>query len=290
VVRAGRKWTSAPRQVLFSFREHECFFMAAGISFYFMLSLVPMLFLLLAILGFFLQGSLTVQEGLREAVRVYIPFLTDDVLRNIEHVVEKPTLLGWIGGIALLLSADLVFMAVQSSLDKIFAPGRSSFLRSKMLSVLLAVLVCCGVIVTIFVNAVDQSLGSIQTGSGALSGLGALTGVSVGLHLSPWIVAALLVAWFTLAVKLLPHKVIRFRYALAGGLLGGLLWVGGRTYYVWYLENVSRLGPLFGSLGAVVLTLIWVYVSSLAFLLGAELTRWLMLTATQDGPPPPPPS
>lgn len=264
--------------------------MAAGISFYFMLSLVPMLFLLLAILGFFLQGSLAVQEGLRQAVRQYIPFLTDDILRNIEHVVEKPTLLGWIGGISLLLSADLVFMAVQSSLDKIFAPGRSSFLRSKMLSVLLAVLVCCGVIVTIFVNAVDQSLESVQTNSGTLSGLGTLTGLSVGLHLSPWIVALLLIAWFTLAVKLLPHQVIPLRYALAGGLLGAVLWVAGRTYYIWYLENVSRLGPLFGSLGAVVLTLLWVYVSSLAFLFGAELTRWLMQTALQEDPPPPPPT
>jgi membrane protein len=288
VARTARRWLSAPRQVLLSFREHECFFMAAGISFYFMLSLVPMLFILLAILGFFLRGSVTVQEGLREAVREYIPFLTDELLRNIEHVVERPTLLGWIGGIALLLSADLVFMAVQSSLDKIFAPGKSSFLRSKVISVLLAVLVCCGVIVTIFVNAVDQSLEGVQGGPGALSGIGALTGVSVGLHLSPWIVAALLVAWFTLAVKLLPHKVIPLRYACAGGLLGALLWVAGRTYYIWYLENVSRLGPLFGSLGAVVLTLIWVYVSSLAFLLGAELTRWLMLTAPQNDPPPPP--
>jgi membrane protein len=271
--------------VLGSFREHDCFFMAAGISFYFMLSLVPMLFLLLAIIGFFLQGSLTAKEGLREAVRENIPFLTDEILRNIEHVVQKPTLLGWIGGIALLLSADLVFMAIQSSLDRIFAPGRSSFLRSKMLSVILAVVVCFGVIVTIFVNAVDQSLGSIEADPAALTGIPGLTGVSIGLHLSPWIVTALLVAWFALTLKLLPDKVIPVRYALAGALLGGILWVCGRTYYVWYLENVSRLGPLFGSLGAVVLTLLWVYVSSLAFLLGAELTRWLMMTSSRDEEP-----
>ena len=42
-----RRWKNAPAELIASFQSHECFFLAAGISFYFMLSLIPMLFLIL---------------------------------------------------------------------------------------------------------------------------------------------------------------------------------------------------------------------------------------------------
>ena len=83
---------------------------------------------------------------------------------------------------------------------------------------------------------------------------------------------------FTLAIRVLPHPEVPFRYAFWGGALATGLWVLARGTYLGYLENVSKVGPLFGSLSAVVMTLVWVYASSLTFLLGAELTRWLIVT------------
>lgn len=271
----GRDWKRAPREIVSSFRSHECFFLAAGISFYFMLSLIPMLFLLLAVIGYFLQGSASVHRELVDAVHTYIPFLTNEIIDNIDQVVRKPGLLGWIGGGTLFLSTDLVFVAIQSSLDKIFVPSRRGFLKSKMISVLSAVVVFVVVLGTIAVNAVDSSLAGIE----ALRRVADATGdLPVGLHLSTWMIAALLVGCFTLAIRALPHVHVPLRYALWGATLAAGLWLLGKTYYVGYLQNVSRVGPLFGSLSAVILTLLWVYISSLVFLVGAEFTRWLILT------------
>ena len=83
-------------------------------------------------------------------------------MRNIEQVVRNPALLGWIGGATLFLSTDLVFVAIQSSLDKIFVPGKRSFLKSKILSIVLAVMVFIVVMSTIAVNAVDSSLANLE--------------------------------------------------------------------------------------------------------------------------------
>jgi membrane protein len=271
----GRRWLRAPVEIFASFRSHECFFLAAGISFYFMLSLVPMLFLLLAVIGYFLRDSVAAKQDLLGAVTAYVPFVTDELVRNIETVVRNPGLLGWIGGAALFLSTDLVFVAVQSSLDKIFAPGRRSFLESKMLSVLAAAIVFLVVASTIAVNAVDGTLAEMEAVRRVTDASGRLP---VGLHLSTWTIAVLLVGCFTFAIRLLPHVDVPMRHAFGGAVLGTSLWLLGKAYYVGYLEHVSRVGPLFGSLSAVILTLIWVYVSSLAFLLGAEFTRWLALT------------
>jgi membrane protein len=270
-LRPRRDWKRAPSQVYASFRAHGGFFLAAGISFYFMLSLVPMLFLLLAVIGYFLQGSIEVRDALLAALHEYVPFLSREIVRNVDQVVRNPGLLGWIGGAGLFLSTDLVFVAVQTSLDKIFTPGRRSFLKSKMLSVALAVTGFVVILATIAVNAVDRSLDHLTLP-------GRAGGWPVGLHLSTWAIGPLLVLCFTLAIRMLPHVRVPLRYAFWGGLLGAGLWVAVKAYYVWYLENVSKVGPIFGSLGAVILTMIWVYASSLVFLVGAEFTRWLYLT------------
>ena len=271
--RLRRDWKRAPVQIYASFRAHQGFFLAAGVSFYFMLSLGPMLFLLLAVIGYFLSGSGDVLQELLVALREYVPFLSGELIRNVNTVVHKPTLLGWIGGAGLFLSTDLVFMALQSSLDRIFVPGRRSLLKSKMLSVALGVTVFVVLLLTIAVNAVDQSLENLRLPGGMSP-----SELPVGLHLSTWAIGPLLVLCFTLAIRMLPHVRVPFKYAFWGGLLGAGLWMGVKAYYVWYLTNVSKVGPIFGSLGAVILTMIWVYASSLVFLVGAELTRWLILT------------
>jgi len=267
-----RRWRRAPIDVFQAIQAHGCYFLAAGMSFYFMLSLVPMLFLLLAVIGYFLRGAeaVTVREDLLAAVHQYIPFLTSEIVRNIQQVVRNPGLLGWIGGAGLFLSTDLVFVAVQSALDKIFVPGRRSFLMSKALSVLLGVLVFCVILVTIAINAVDQSLEHL-IGEMAVSR-------SIGLHISTGTIGLLLVLGFTVAIRMLPHVHVPMKYAFLGGVVAAAMWIGVKSYYVWYLTNVSKVGPLFGSLSAVILTMIWVYVSSFVFLVGAEFTRWLMLT------------
>ncbi len=268
-----RDWKRAPVQIHAAFREHGGFFLAAGVSFYFMLSLVPMLFLFLAVIGYFLSGSSTIHDDLLGARNQYVPFLSEELVRNVNQVVRNPGLLGWIGGAGLFLSTDLVFMALQSSLDKIFVPGNRSFLKTKLLSVLLGGVVLVVILATIAVNAVDQSLENLQLPGGV-----ALGARPVGLHLSTWAIGPLLVLCFTLAIRVLPQVKVPFRDAFWGGLLGAGLWLGVKSYYIWYLNNVSKVGPLFGSLSAVILTMIWVYASTLVFLVGAEFTRWLILT------------
>jgi membrane protein len=265
-----RPWLRAPWEIYRAVQAHDCFFLAAGVSFYSMLSLVPMLFLLLSVIGYFLQGTELVRQDLLDAVHQYIPFLSAEIVRNIDQVVRNPGLLGWIGGLGLLFSADLVFVAVQSALDRIFVPGRRGFLRAKLLSVLLAVVVFTVILLTIAINAVDQSLENLQASS-RIAG-------PVGLHLSTGTIGVVLLLCFTLAIRMLPHVHVPARYAFPGGALGAGLWILAKSTYAGYLQDVSKVGPLFGSLSAVVLTLIWVYVSTFVFLVGAEFTRWLILT------------
>ena len=78
-----RRWLVAPLDIFRSFREHGCYFLAASVSFYFLMSLVPMLFLFLAVIGYFLRDTATVRADLTNArntlTRVFFQHPIDQV-------------------------------------------------------------------------------------------------------------------------------------------------------------------------------------------------------------------
>ena len=69
-----------------------------------------------------------------------------------------------------------------------------------------------------------------------------------------------------------PNASVRFRDVWVGAVLTGLLWRSALAAFSWYLRDLSRLSSLHGSVTAVVVFLVWVYVSAAVLLLGVEFT------------------
>ncbi len=90
------------------------------------------------------------------------------------------------------------------------------------------------------------------------------------------ILLSLLVVWgmFALILRFLPDTDVSFDEVWIGSLATAALFMGGNELIGLYLRYAS-LAPAYGAAGSLVLTLIWIYYSALAFLLGAELTRAL---------------
>ncbi|HEY9217498.1 MAG TPA: YihY/virulence factor BrkB family protein, partial [Phenylobacterium sp.] len=63
----------------------------------------------------------------------------------------------------------------------------------------------------------------------------------------------------------------RWRWVTSGGFFAACLWLGGSLGYSWYLNHIAHLDATYGSLGAVIAFMLWVYVSVMAVLIGAEL-------------------
>jgi membrane protein len=119
------------------------------------------------------------------------------------------------------------------------------------------------------------ALGVVLTGSiadrvGHLLGLGS-TGVLVW-NIAKWPVLAILVS---LAIALLywASPNVRhpgFRWLTPGGLLAIVLWVAASLGFAFYVANFASYNKVYGSLASVVVFLIWLWISNLAILLGAE--------------------
>ncbi|MCR5878973.1 YihY/virulence factor BrkB family protein [Phenylobacterium sp. J367] len=63
----------------------------------------------------------------------------------------------------------------------------------------------------------------------------------------------------------------QWRWVLVGAVLAAAVWMGGSLGYSWYVNNVARFQITYGSLGAIVGFLVWIWFSVMALLLGAEI-------------------
>jgi membrane protein len=75
----------------------------------------------------------------------------------------------------------------------------------------------------------------------------------------------------------------RFRWLSWGSLLATALWLAGSGLFSLYVNSFANYNRTYGVLGAVIVLLIWLFLTSFVVLLGAELNRELELRAKQAG-------
>lgn len=88
-----------------------------------------------------------------------------------------------------------------------------------------------------------------------------------------WLAVLLIAAGaFAMVYKYGPSRApARWRWVTGGGALAALLWMVGSLGFSWYVNNIAHLDIVFGSLGAVIALMVWVWFSTMVVLMGAEL-------------------
>jgi membrane protein len=80
------------------------------------------------------------------------------------------------------------------------------------------------------------------------------------------------VAVFTALYKLTPTTDVDLRPAMAGGVVGAVLWEISRIGFGWWVLQVSSYNRVYGPLAASVVVMLWLWISAMTFLFGAELS------------------
>lgn len=78
------------------------------------------------------------------------------------------------------------------------------------------------------------------------------------------------------------REIAQWRWVTYGGGASALLWLGGSALFSWYLGNVADYNATYGSLGAVFGFMMWLWLSAVAVLLGAELNSELEHQTARD--------
>jgi membrane protein len=129
-----------------------------------------------------------------------------------------------------------------------------------------------GVVVLLALCAVGVvASGAVAARAGHLLGVGS-TGVLVW-GIAKWPVLVVLVSLaFALLYWVSPNvKQLGFRWLTPGGVLAVVVWALASAGFAFYVANFGSYNKVYGSLGGVIGFLVWLWISNIAILLGAEL-------------------
>jgi membrane protein len=242
---------------------------AASIAYYALLSFFP--FILLAIS---LLGAITADESDRIAVLTfvfrYFPTQLDFITNQLDALRATRTRVGVAGGLALIWASLGFFGAITSAVNEAWGVEKQrSFLKHRMVSFLMLVAASVVMILALlFVSAIEVAqtswFGIVLSRFGWLAGLQTLT--------FRYLTTILLIVGVGLVFYFIPNAKTRFRDVWLGAIFTGILWTFAFDGFAWYIGRNSRLTFIHGSIAAVVVFLLWVYVSAVILMYGVEFT------------------
>ncbi|MBT2274219.1 YhjD/YihY/BrkB family envelope integrity protein [Rhodococcus qingshengii] len=267
----AQSWKFVARRSAREFTRDQCTDLAAALTYYAVLSLFPALLALVSLLGVVGQGRSSV-DTVMELVAAVGPDSAVDTMRGtVEQLVEAPTAgFALIVGLAgALWSASGYVGAFGRAMNRMYEvdEGRPVWkLRPLQLAVTLAglLLVAAVILMLVVSGPVAKALGD-QLGIGA----GAVTTWNI----AKWPVILVCV---TLAVAVLYYvtpnvKQPKFRWISVGAALAIAVWIVASVGFAFYVSHFGSYNKTYGSLAGAVIFLLWLWITNLALLFGAEV-------------------
>jgi membrane protein len=252
-----------------NFRAHQGLFLASGLAFTLLTSLIPVLFFVVSLAGFVLSRKAAAEMVLGQLSEL-VPVYKDELHQILAEIIRRRSLSGILGTVVLLVFASQLFATVRLVLNEIFGfTGGPGFVRGALKDVFLLFLMGVLLLASVAITGVVRWVKIILM-------VPVLPGEWI-----PWLFILLAVAFntalFFLAYRYFPHRRVPVGAALPGAILASLLWEAAKQVFRWYILSIGAYDKIYGPLGALVGLSMFAYYSGAVFVLGAEYTAALLV-------------
>ena len=241
------------------------FFLAAGLAFFFLVCMIPLVLLGVSTVGFVLSTEQAGQEVVGQLARNF-PVYKSEIARVLLRIVNTRTVSGLLGTVILVFFSTPLFSASRLALHRLLAirMPRSFFrnlARDAAMVLLLGVLLFAASTVTWLFQWFRELVLELMFEPIQVSAhwIGAM---SAGLSL------ALSTTMFYLAYRYVPRRRVRGSAALAGAIMASLLWEVAKQLFRLYIRSVGLYDQIYGPLGVLVAFVMFVYYSAIVFVFG----------------------
>lgn len=254
--------------------ENDLTTSAAAVSYFSMLVLFPTLLFLLTI-GSRLFGAAVIEKYVISQVMELLPGAQSFVRKNLESISGISAGVIFSCFIIMLWAASWLFTVIEKALNRIWGTYPRSFLHGRAVNFL---------VMTIAWGLLGASavVATVMTGMRTEAG-------KLQIPMAPWLTTVSGFAWqamfmagsllltvilFTILYKMLPNTAVPVSEALTGAVIAGILWEAAKFGFAYWLPYF-HYDLLYGSIGAAVALLTWMYLSSIIMLFGAQFTALL---------------
>ena len=255
------------------FAKDDGGYLAAGMSYYIFFSVFPFLLGLLAFLGIFF-GSDKATEQVKDVLERQLPGIADSpiIYDNLQSIDFNKGLVGAIAVIGLLWTGSAVFGSLTRMMNKIWnIEDKRTFYNRKGTDMLFTILIGLVLSTNIFINTIYSQLGEffglVGAGSEEVNWIeNAWNFITVNI-LPP----LLSIGVFTFIYNVIPQRKIIFRRTLPPAIIGAMVFESTKSIFVFYIHTYGNFDMVYGSISAVIILLLFAYVSSIIVVFFAEI-------------------
>jgi membrane protein len=236
--------------------------LAASVTYYGILALFPFLLMLVALASVVItpEQAESIVGQLGEVAPGPATQILGDRIRQLGGQ-QNVALLG-VGALFAIWSASGGVMSLVGALNRCFdVKERRPWWKVRVLSILMTIVASALALVAALVAVAAAPLASW---------IGGPVGAAISWLRLPVAGFVMMVLW-ALLYNVLPDGERRIRLVTPGSVLGVLLWVGASWAFSRYVSAFGRYDKTYGSLGGVIVLLLWMWISALALLVGAEV-------------------
>lgn len=256
------------------FMEDKAMKLSAALSYYTVFSLGPVLIIIFSVVSMVfgqaaVEGQLYAQ--IRELVGESAALQVQQILSNVNQSGDGP-LAAVIGGVMLVISASVVFIEIQDSINYMWSvkskpkKGWLKMLINRLLSFSLLVTIGFLLLVALLVSALLDLLGE------QLKDIFPDVTFYLFYVLNMLIVILVITGLFAIIFKVLPDAKLKWKDVFVGAAFTAFLFIIGKFLISIYLGS-SDLGATYGAAASIMLLFLWVYYSSIILYFGAEFTK-----------------
>ena len=281
----GLTWRELGKRLWVEILESDLFTRAAALSFYFLLALFPLLLFLTALLGYFADSGTELRENLHSYLGGVVPRSASELIYTTISEINKGTGSGKLsfGLIVSLLFASSGMGAVSETLNAAYGvresrPWWKVRLITIGLTVALAVLILSALILMFYGGEIGEAVSNHFGLSNAFT-------FAWGVLQWPIVLAFMLLA-LALIYHFAPdlyHQ--KWHWVTPGSAVGLSIWILVSLCFRIYLRYLNTYSVIYGSLGAVIILLLWFYLTGAAILAGGKVNAEIENAAAQAGEP-----
>ena len=265
-----KKWMLFADQLAFRFQDDNVSSIGSQLAYYLVLSIFPFLIFLLNMVQFTPLAS----KDILDSIVTVLPGDTQSMIKDIVIGIidgSSGTLLS-ISVLAGLWTASSGIMHLLKAINKAYDyKEHRSFVKIKLISLVFTLILALVIVLVfgslIFGELIGQKIFQLVNISSAFTIIWPILRIGISL--------IFMILTFTLLYKFGPSfpkgSRTSFKAALPGAIFVTLGWIGASLLFSFYVNNFGKYSVTYGSLGGIIVFLIWLYISSIIIVLGGEV-------------------
>ncbi len=251
-------------------KRDDIFALASQLAYYLVLSFFPFLMFLFTLIGFINLDSTTVLEALQTILPITVFELVETII--LEIVDSQNTGLLGVSVLLAVWTASSGFRAVIKGVNKAYNLHENrNYIRRAIMSFLsiiaLAITILLSLSLLVFGDVISKHL---------ISNLPFTEVLNIVWNILRYgVIILILILIFASIYRYTPAEKVKWKYVLPGAVFTTIGWLIISVVFSFYINNYSNYSRFYGSLAAVFILMIWLFLTSIIFMLGVEINAVL---------------